>query len=269
MTPPTPGDIGAFVIHTSYEYEVTATDLGVDYLSMTCVGTETGLEPSVKVKPKGKNQYSATVMAEKPDKYIVDILWGGEHVPSSPCTLNVEGHPHADRVLCDGPHYTVGSLDPVILNADVENSGAGELRATCVGDKFGSIQVDIAEREPKKYCVSFTPPGEDIFSLSVLWQLESVKDSPFKVNTISPDALKCLVSEPQIPLDPSEPIVVYVDASNAGNGELTALALGDETGEKDVDIKEMEDNKFVLSFVPELADFYTMNVKWAGADVPG
>lgn len=269
VTQPTPGKIGAFIVDTPYEYKVIASDAGVDELSVTCVGAKTGLKPSVNVKKNGNGQYSAAVNADTPDQYTVNIQWGGEHVPGSPFTLTVEGVPRADKVVCDGPHFEVGSLDSVTLDADTANAGAGKLSATCIGDKAGTIPVDIAEREPKKYHVSFSPPCEDVFSLSILWQLDNVEDSPFKVNIISPDSLKCVVSGPEIPLKPSEPIVLYVDASRAGNGELKVSAIGDKMGEKEIDIKETEENKFVLSFVPELTDVYTWNVKWSDKDVPG
>lgn len=269
VTQPVPGKIGAFIVDTPYEYKVVATDAGIDDLLVTVVGAKTGLKPDVKVRKGENNQYSAAVTADTPDQYTVNIQWGGEHVPGSPFTLNVEGVPAADKVVCDGPHYTIGSLAPVTLEADAKNAGAGKLNATCIGDKTGDIPVDVTEDQLRKYRVSFEPPEQDVFSLSVTWRLDNVNDSPFKINIISPDASKCIVSGPEIPFKPSEPIILYVDASKAGNGKLDVSAVGDKMGEKEVDIKETEENKFILSFVPELTDFYTWNVKWSGEDVPG
>lgn len=270
VTGPIPGKIGAFVVNVPYEYKVIAVNAGVeDNLTVTCVGARTGLKPSVAVKSAGKDQFSAAITADKPDRYTVNIQWGGEHVPGSPFKLNVEGIPQADRVVCVGPRYTVGSLEPVTLEADAGDAGAGKLSAMCVGDMLGSIEVDVSEHAPRKYLVSFSPPEQDVFALSILWQLDNVKESPFKVNIIAPDALKCVVSGPEVPLNPSEPIVLYVDASKAGNGKLTVSAMGDSSGEQEVDVKETEENKFVLSFVPEPTEFYTWNVKWGDRDVPG
>ena len=269
VTQPVPGKVGAFIVDTPYEYKVVATDAGIDDLSVTIVGAKTGLKPDVKVRTGENNQYSAAVKADMPDQYTVNIQWGGKHVPGSPFTLVVEGAPAADKVVCDGPHYTIGSLNPVTLDADAENAGAGKLSAKCIGDKTGTVPVDVTEDPPRQYHVSFEPPEQDVFSLSVLWRLDNVNDSPFKINIIAPDASKCIVSGPEIPIKPTEPILLYVDASKAGNGRLGVSAVGDKMGEKEVDIKETEENKFILSFVPEPTDFYTWNVKWDGEDVPG
>ena len=269
VTQPMSGNIGAFLVNVPYEYQVMTVDAGVDELTMTSTGARTGLKPSVEVKSNGDEKYSAVLKADKPDQYIVNIKWGGEHVPGSPFKLNVEGAPQADMVVCTGPHYKIGSLDPITLNADAENAGAGKLSALCIGDRSGDITVDVKEPAPKKYVVTFSPPSEDVFSLSVLWQSENVNNSPFKVNIIAPDPTKCVVSGPEIPMDPSQPITLYVDASNAGNGKLSTSALGDKTGKKPVDVKETEENKFVLSFVPELTDFYTWDVQWSDGNIPG
>lgn len=269
VTQPMPGNIGAFLVNVPYEYRVMAVDAGVDELTMASAGARTGLKLAVEVKSNGDEQYSAVLVADKPDQYIVNIKWGGEHVPGSPFKLNVEGTPQVDMVTCTGPHYEIGSLDPITLDADAENAGAGKLSAMCIGDRTGDISVDVTEPVPKKYVVSFSPPSEDVFSLSILWQSENVNDSPFKVNIIAPDSTKCIVSGPEVPMDPSQPIALYVDASNAGNGKLSTSALGNKTGKKPVDVKETEENKFVLSFVPELSDFYTWDVQWSNKDVPG
>ena len=269
VTQPLPSKIGAYLVDAPYEYKVSTGDAGTDELTVTCEGANTGSQPPVKIENDGSEKYSAVVCADTPDLYTVNVKWGGEHVPGSPFTLNVEDQPQPENVVCVGPDYEVGSPKPVTLTADVERAGAGKLSATCSGSDTGSIPVEITETQPKKYLVSFSPPKEDVYSLNVMWHMDSVNDSPFKINLISPDASKCIVSGPEVPLEPSEPIVLYVDASNAGNGKLTTSSRGDKTGEKQVTVNETEENKFVLSFVPELTDFYTWDVKWGGSDVNG
>lgn len=268
VTQPLPSKIGAFLVDTPYEYKVMTADAGQDELTATSVGAKTGLKPSVKITEHDTEQ-SVVLTAETPDDYLVSIKWGGEHVPGSPFKLTVEDKPQADKVVCSSPRYTVGSSEPVTLDANAEKAGAGKLEATCYGKEVGNVDVSIAESEPKKYTVSFSPPKDDIYSLSVFWLSESVENSPFKINLIPPDSSKCIVSGPEIPVDPAEPITLYIDATNAGNGEIKASAVGDKTGEKPVNIIETEPNKFVLSFNPNLTDFYTMDVKWAGENVPG
>ena len=267
--PPPSSELNAYLVDTPYEFAVATIGAGVNDLSATCVGARTGAEPPVRVERLGEDKYTVVVKADQPDLYTVNLQWGGQHVPGSPFKMEVEAHPQADKVVCSGPYYTVGGREPVTLDADATAAGAGKLGATCTGHDTGDVSVEIAETQPKKYRVSFSPPGPDIYHLTVTWHSDEVKDSPFKMNLFPPDPSKCVVSGPEVPLDPSEPIVLYVNASEAGNGKLATSAVGDKTGEKSVNINETEENKFVLSFVPELTDFYSWNVKWGGGDLPG
>jgi len=103
----------------------------------------------------------------------------------------------------------------------------------------------------------------------VLWSEENVKSSPFKVNLIPPDASKCVVTGPEIPLEQDQPVVLHVDATHAGNGKLDARAIGDSAGASDVDIKEVEPNKFDVFFSPRKPDYYNLDVTWGDQSVPG
>ena len=44
------------------------------------------------------------------------------------------------------------------MDLDFDTSGAGNLEATCVGNKVGEVPVTVKQKEEDKYNVSFTPP---------------------------------------------------------------------------------------------------------------
>ena len=268
VSQPLPSEIGAYVIRTPYNYKVNTENAGQNELTATSLGTSTGLIPAVNITKHRDGQFSVSVAADEPDEYVVKIQWGGDNVPGSPFKINIEDNPHPEKVVCTGPEYTVGSTNPVTLDVDATNAGAGKPSATCHGQKDENVPVKIVEQEPKKYLISFNPPSNDIYSLDVMWDSSSVKNSPFSVNLIPPDASKCIIIGPEVPLEHGEPIVVHVDASNAGNGKIAASALGDKTGEKDVKIRETEANFFVISFIPNVTDVYTLDVTWGGDNVP-
>ena len=269
VTPPTPSKIGAFLVETPYTYKVITVGAGHADLEVTAVGKNTNARPVTKVSKDEEDHYSVTLSASEPDEYEVGVVWADKHVSGSPFKLLVEGKPEPENVVCAGPYFTVGSSDPVTLKADASQAGAGKLSASCHGNNVGDVSVDVVESQPKMYDVAFSPPDGDIYTLNVKWQKSDVKDSPFKINLVPPDSSKCVVVGPEVPLDPTEPIILHVDASNAGNGKIASSALGDKMGEKPVTIEETKPNVFVLSFIPELTDFYTMDVTWGGQDVPG
>ena len=266
---PTPSKIGAFIVEHPYPYRVNASGAGNGELTATSVGARTGTKPSLDITDLGNGQYTVTLNTQVPDEYMVNILWSEEPVPGSPFTLSVEDKPRPERVVTEGPHYEIGSLSPITLDVNTERAGAGKLSATVYGNEVGSVATEITEGDPKRYVVSFSPAKFDVYSISVFWSSENVPNSPFKINIIPPDASKCVVNGPNVPADPTEGVTLSVDATLAGNGGLTATAVGDSTGETDTVIKETEPNKFNVTFVPALADYYTLDVQWSGAPVPG
>ena len=269
VTQPIANVMGAYFVETPHNYEVITTGAGRDVLKVTSIGSNTGLEPTIKISDDSNEQFTVVLTASEPDEYIVNMQWGGKDIPASPFKLLIEGKPQPENVVCVGPVYIVGSCEPVTLEANAENAGAGKLSATCYGNGVGEIPVNMVEHMPKKYNLSFLPPKNDIYTLNVLWLMSDVNDSPFKINLIPPDATKCTVVGPEVPINPTEPILLHIDASEAGNGKIAASVRGDKMGDKDILIVETKPNVFVLSFVPELMDVYTMEVLWDDCFVPG
>ncbi len=270
VSQPMPSKIGAFLIEYPYPYKVNASGAGNGELTATSVGARTGTKPKLDISDLDNGQYAVTLITTTPDDYIINILWSEEAVPGSPFNLTVEDKPRPEKVITDGPHYQIGSLSPITLDVNTEKAGAGKLSATVYGNEVGSVPTEISdETDPRKYIVSFTPPKFDSYSISVLWSSENVTNSPFKINITPPDASKCVVTGPEVPADPTEGVELRVDATLAGNGNLTATAVGDTTGETDTIITETEPNKFNVSFIPALADYYTLDVLWGGERVPG
>ena len=270
VTEPVPGRLGKYVIEHPYDYKVNAAEAGEASLSATGHGARSGAKPDIAVTDEGNGQYTVCVTASEPDDYHVGILWGGEHVPGSPFQISIEDKPRPDQVVCSGPHYVVGSTQPVTLDVDAEKGGAGELSAICHGNKQGSVPVEIKEEAPKKYTLAFSPPAIDAYSLSVLWSEEVVKNSPFKIDLlVPPDASKCIVTGPEIPPEMDAPVTLQVDASDAGHGKLSASAIGEVVGTIPVGIEEVKPSVFVVSLSSSTPDKYNLLVNWGEQPVPG
>ena len=269
VTRPVPSKLGVYLIEHPYDYKVNTAGAGEDVLTATSHGARTGATPKVEVIDQGNGRYAVSVEAKLPDEYLVSIKWGEDHVPGSPFKLSIEDKPRPENVICTGPVFELGSLDPITLDVNTEHAGAGKLECTCYGKDLGEVPVEITEKEPKKYLVSVTPPKLDDFSISVLWSSTAVKNSPFKVNIVPPDASKCIITGPDIPEDPSQPVVFHVNASNAGNGHLEASAVGDASGETDTEVKETQPSKYDVSYFPAPNDSYNVTMLWAGESVPG
>ena len=266
---PAPGRLGKYVVGNPYVYKVNTKGAGDAELTASSYGVRTGIKPDVIVIGEGSSRHNVTLRATEADEYYVSIMWGEEHVPGSPFKLPIDEKPRAERVRCTSPDFTVNSTAPISLIADTELAGAGELTAICVGKKVGAVATKIAKTEPDKYSVSFTPVQIDDYSLSVLWSGENVNKSPFRINLLPPDITKLVIDGPHVPEDILEATKLYVDTTGAGNGKLTGTVKGNLHGFSDVQIKEIEPNKFEVSFVPPGPDYYKLDVKWGDQSIPG
>ena len=270
VTQPVPGCFGAYVIEQPYVYQIVSTGVASAKLSASGTGVFTGAVLSLSVMEMDRDKHKVTLEASVPDQYVVNIKWGEEGVPGSPFLIKVEDKPHADRVVVEGPHHVLGSPEPVKLAIKAEKAGAGELKVTCRGEKVGAVPVDIQEPQPKTFNASFGAKDPDVYTINVLWADVPVPGSPFKVDTTPPDASKCIVSGPDVPLETFKPVELVVDATSAGNGQLTAEAIGKSTGAAgSIDIKELSPGKhtYTIHLHTTTADIYTLTVRWAGQHV--
>ena len=266
---PAPGRFGSFMVEHPYDFQIKTSGVTSAKLTASGKGLFTGKELPVSVVEVDREEYKVTMEAAVPDQYVISIKWGEEGVPGSPFLIKVEDKPHADRVVVEGPHYLPGSPDPIKLSINAEKAGAGELKVTCHGEKVGAVPVDVQQLQPKTFCASFGAKEPDVYTIKVLWAYVAVPGSPFVVDTTPPDASKCIVSDPDVPLEIFKPVELVVDAINAGSGKLTAEAVGRSTGTiGSIAIKELpSEGKYAVQLHTTTADIYTLVVRWAGQHI--
>lgn len=140
----------------------------------------------------------------------------------------------------------------------VPSCSPSSLSAKVSGKSVGSISSEIKEKSPDVFDVLFIPPKPDIYTVDVFWADMAVKDSPFTVDTrppAYPENVKC--GELLFTL-PGEPASLTADTSTAGPGTLTAKCSGEKSGEMSVEIRATAENMYEVSFIPQLADIYTL-----------
>lgn len=66
-----------------------------------------------------------------------------------------------------------------------------------------------------------------------------------------------------------EPIAIIFDATQAGKGSMSASCTGTSVGSVPVSISEPWSGICNVHFTPNVADVYTLSVKWGGTDIAG
>ena len=260
--------------------------------SAHAIGESSGPVP-LYVDQDKKSEYKVSFKPPNPDVYLVDVNWEGKPVPGSPFKIDLLPPPKPEEVECAVPLYSDPGEEAELL-VDASNAGSGKLKAHCVGETTGEVDVDVIKVEGRTFQVIFNPPEKDLYTLSVLFDDKHVKGSPFTIDMRPgkepefgeiegeplpieevPDASKCILLEAP-PLDVispvDKPIYFSVDATNAGQAELEVSVDG-PTVEKNctVEVKEKDDKKSVydVMFIPHAPGPYTINLEWFGDTVPG
>ena len=160
---------------------------------------------------------------------------------------------------------------PVTVEVDATKTGSDEtLTAVALyGDNTAEVQVE--EREPKMYKLTFHPPQKDKYTLEMKWGENHIKGSPLNLDLRAPNAKAVTIAEPPVgKLRAGQLIKICFDTSNAGRGEMHSSCNGEEVGEIKVDVQRRDfTNKFDVTFQPPREDEYVVHVKWSLRSVKG
>ena len=248
------------------DFNMYTDEAGVGKVTATCLGTNTGTVP-VEIKKTATDSYHLSFQPPQADTYTFDVCYGGQRIPGSPYHVNTHSA-NASKIKVIKPEkIQVGRI--VTTTCDCTLAGAGEIRASCIGEKYGAIELDVTKYGIDHFDITFNPILPDIFTLSITWGGEGVPGFPFRVNLLPPDPEKVIVGELHIPDKAGTKDLVWLDldCSHTGPGEVKAECRGESVGEVQVDIETVERDKYKVTFLPK-PDKYKLSVYYADKHVP-
>ncbi len=234
-------------------------------LSGSAVGKICGDVPFLK-EIDSPTSYKVSFIPWQADTYVVDIRLDGQHIKGSPYTFDLTNLIQPEMVSIRKPEKgEVGQ--PITVPIDARAGGNGIVTVKCSGEKAGDVEVFLNEpQNPTK--ITFTPPVEDIYILSVFFDNSEVMGSPMKIN-LSADATKVRLSRPpSAHVSAGQEVRIGFDTSDAGIGEMTASCAGQNIGDIKVDIIQ-DENSYEIVFVPPKGDIYNITVLWSDTPVTG
>ena len=207
------------------------------------------------------------------DTYNVDVNFNGEPVKGSPFSVTISNLLQPERVVVGKPEATKPG-EAVTIPIDVSKAGEASLVVKCVGEKAGEIETVLltVDGQEKPTGITFTPPIEDVYNVSIVFGNTELEGSPIKVDLYPPppDPKKVRLTKPPTGvLDAGQLIAIGFDTSKAGKGEMKAVCTGKKIGELEVQVKEVSPNHQEVSFIPPSMDDYSLEVTWAGHHVTG
>ena len=245
--------------------EADTSRAGTGQLTATAQGDRAGAV-ECETESKGKDKWVVSFDPPMPDVYTVHVYWNDVDVPRSPFTISTI-RVDASKVKVEGPY---SNETPVLAVCDTSEAGEGTLTAKCTGRRFEEIPVQVTPAEQNKQNVLFTPPGKDHFTLSILWDDEHVPDSPFHINLNQPDASRVKVDGPHPCAEGIGPVHTYIDASEAGDGDLQVKceASSEEGGPVEVTVTEEQPGHYTAVFEASNPGIFKMDVTFSNEPIP-
>ena len=263
-------------------YKLNTLYAGVGSLSASCKGEKSGpVDVEINKEGNTKNKYTASFAPAIPDIYTVGIQWGSDNtppkdVPGSPFNLSLLLPPDASKVQVGDLHVPpgAGADEWVWLELDCSEAGNGEVTAEAKHEDGKPVEVQIEKISDDKNRVKFKADQPGKYHLNVLYGGSPIPGSPF-----SDIEILDLSSKPHLVkhLKTNQPerrggsAVLLFDTKDAGRGKFRARVAGLITSQTEVSYDPLPDSQhiYAVSFIPQKADTYLVDVYWENDPVPG
>ncbi len=229
------------------------------------VSTPAGEKTQVNKERQDDKMAEFSYTPEEPGEYVIDIFMNSTPLPqqhakhiiptlASNCTASGEGLKRA----------RVGQRAK--FSVDCEQGGAGELHVIVQGPN-NTLSVEIKEKKPQNFDVTYTPEEVDSHDISISWGNEQIPDSPFQCSVIDPS--QCSVKGELSQATVNTRQVFVVDTSKAGPGELSVKCTGPKRSKLPVEIKNIGSNEmFECAWIPQEMGPHEIDITLSGHSIP-
>ena len=235
--------------------------------------------------------YNIVLTPSCPGTYLVYVTDGNRPVQGSPFVFKVVS-PKEARVSGPAVRKLVGSAfdqlmpvrglktissftatDKLQWTLDLTNTGlfTSDVKAVVVGEKEYRKELEIVQKDPMHGTISFVAPTSGKYTIRVLLAGQEIPQSPVEFSIVerhqpSIDTHE-ISQEDQIhfkPIIPSETVVIeqpefYIDIPGVEEGTLEVYAKAPNGSVVNSSV-DKEGNRYKVSFIPQVAGTYYVNV---------
>ena len=206
-----------------------------------------------------------------PDSYTLNIFWSDVPIPSSPHQFTVLLPICPEKVVC-GELFSSGPGKITKLDVSTIEAGQAQLTATCEGEKSGPVDVNVVTSANDSHTVSFTPPIEDKYYLTVRYCGTEVPGSPFLLDLLL-DPLKCFIFDDnnlKLPVHVDQEVYFGVNTTQGGFGKLgvSVIAPNGQPTSTYLHVTNPKKGIYYVSFTPTTKGQYQINLQWGFGSIP-
>uniref|UniRef100_A0A1I7TZT2 Tubulin_C domain-containing protein n=2 Tax=Caenorhabditis tropicalis TaxID=1561998 RepID=A0A1I7TZT2_9PELO len=232
-------------LDTDHSFEIDASAAGSGNLEIMING---GRVPC-RVRELGSRQYMAIFTPSQSITHTIEMRFNGEHVSGSPWKLPVEDRGERRQEMERTMSYYS------------ELSGPG--LAKIVGPDNREFPIRIIPRTSGKYTAEYQIEQVGEHHLTVWIAGRKVDGSPLSVAGYATEKVRL---EPLGGGSPNQPVQFYVDAVEAGKGQLE---ISVNQGRVPNNVQMQGAGRCLVTFIPQHAGTYVIDVTFNGEQVHG
>ncbi|KAL8615195.1 hypothetical protein ACOMHN_029211 [Nucella lapillus] len=234
-------------------------------------------EAKIDCKDNGDGSADVTYWPTVPGEYAVHILCNNQDIPKSPYMAQVKPATkefNAGKVIAKGPGLQKTGVQLskwAEFTVDTKLAGKAALNITCMDVDYKPVEVQVKDNKDGTFSCRYMPTKSCKYTVTITYGGVNVPNSPFRVYIGEPSTpAKVKVYGPGVSAGVKTNTKTYfvIDCKQAGPGDV-AVALTDEHG-KDVPVKtiDQKDGTFRVEYEPKTPGIYTVQVYFAGSEVP-
>ena len=246
-------------------FNVDARRAGDANMDVSITGPE-GEELPIDVTTLEKNAYRVKYTPKAQGDHVINVKYGGRDLVSSPYFVTVDEQGYV-KCTGDGLSHATANIK-AFFEVDATKVGPGSLGLGVEGPTEITDVLCEPGEENGKFKVSYTATTPGNYKISVKFNDEEVRHSPFSVRVDSgrgePDAKKCIVTG----VDSGQGF--KVDCSKGGgSGMLEVGVSGCDVPADYVQVKHLGDYMFDVSYHISVPGETVIVVKWHGEHLDG
>ena len=261
-----------------------ATTQGTYIVAVTFGDEPVPYSPFSVLITRSQDEVAAAVVEKQEVEEVYEVepmeVVEASYIPEGFVALGFEEEGSIEKLEASPEPYPVfGPGTPLCISVENEDKDDmhTSIKAKCTGERVGKIPAKVTTSSDGERSVSISPRHPDLYTLEIKVGKEHIPGSPFIVRYAYPPpvASKCKVNAP--PEDDKwltrEEIVYYVDATEAGYGELTIENEGPSVATRPSKVTitppAESEARYKVVYVPTAPGMHKHNILWSGESVPG
>ena len=263
-------------VGTRIKIQFDCTTAGDGELVATIDGPQKQLHVEASLESSSnRRMYSLVFTPEEVGDHTLNILWGGEPIPSAPISFTAVDPNKVRMNLPPNGKFDLVTGDTITFNIDISLAGAAPLFVYKISENGVKQELPLEDESNSVFLLKYLMTQVGTMQLIVVFNEVEVKAIPVTISA-APDASKChaygkaygKAFETGACFNVGYPIEFNVDCSNAGAGEFSSS--GKDPQSDDFSVYSNEEKKAVslIRSDPKLVHIRTVDVLLSGVHIP-